>query len=1136
MMLPSSGNCPIDHYSVAFGCPTLASVIQTVARSSSMQYQIRPPAVTSYCHCSISTPFIDREPSEPLSGCWRESRCRGSPVIRSHAVRALAGAAEQICSQPLTASLVENRKSQPPGAGGGATRSLRLDTSISQRQRNRITFGIDRTAESARESWVCVDLGGALPLAKQLTNRGKVVDHRDGDQGLGQLVDECLSIWPGKKCRPWEDFVDRGIEARRAVNKQVPQQPRERVKGFVPFLVAVKLAQPQCGSVTPAQYDVMVGEFSDDLVRLAQELREWTLDHSHVPTISEVLQKSMPADNRVRHSPFKNCGQLADVLCMGPDQSGCQDVRPVTRTSRVGVRRFPAVVALVSALGLVVVGAGCSGATPDVISARPIGDTASDQAADRSLVSVGAAGSTVVSTVDSSVVSSVVSSVPPAPSTMPADEPTAVAAPISVHDLPVAPQSRSDSMRSSLATSPGLDTGQIERLVPISSGLALVGSSERFQQGSIPVVVVYGLTDGGLQEVDAHVLDVPGVGSASAVDLVELDDGSLRVLGWEDHPAGPAALLWHLSPGVAPVLEHRFGPNEFAGDAQLIELDTTGRTWLVSTRRGFDGKLDVALETPDGWVSKSVDAGFVGNIQAAAFGDRLTVWSSGELLDADGRLVDAGWIARTYELDGDELQVSQSTFAPPGVLIGNAAWVGDEYVFPVTETAGESTLWSTADGVSWSQLAVPTQPGMLVRAVVDAAFGTIVLGVADHPDADTGLWTVQALVVQDAGVEPWSAPFPVDTLTAPWSTDMLVEAIGSSLVVIDRPPRAFPTMLILDSAGSKNLNLAFGLETPHRIERVVDLMPSPDGVVAVVETRSAAEPGMWNVDQRSIYLLSEGQWQGVTSGYVQAGTMWRGRPLFAIPSESGTLSWYRMVGSDVEVIGSTNRFTTAKEMVSVNDELFVVGVVDDRQHLFHGRPDVELTETPGLPDNHMIVELCADDDLPYVVVESMLDGSRLLATVRDGSVVMIDELSQWLADSTLHRRPPLCWVTKDAVGVMGEFDWQSDTTTPVIAWQPIEGSSRGQSTQGSFHTLPGSVGHDVSPGQFITNIVGVAHDRHGSFDAVWWSVPKYGQLIHKSVFGGNGRQEALAVLQVSDGFLIGGTDNGEPIIWIVPDA
>ena len=92
-------------YSVAFGWPTCASVIHTVLVLSSMQYQIRPPAVISYCHCSISVPFTDRRPSEPLSGCWRWSGRRGSWVVLSEAVRVFVGAAAQICSHPLTAPL-----------------------------------------------------------------------------------------------------------------------------------------------------------------------------------------------------------------------------------------------------------------------------------------------------------------------------------------------------------------------------------------------------------------------------------------------------------------------------------------------------------------------------------------------------------------------------------------------------------------------------------------------------------------------------------------------------------------------------------------------------------------------------------------------------------------------------------------------------------------------------------------------------------------------------------------------------------------------------------------------------------------------------------------------------------------------
>ncbi len=92
-------------YSVALGWSTCASVIHTVLVLLSMQCQIRLPAVISYCHCSTSVPSPGRRPNEPLSGCWRWSRRRGSWVILSQAVRVFVGAAAQICSHPLTAPL-----------------------------------------------------------------------------------------------------------------------------------------------------------------------------------------------------------------------------------------------------------------------------------------------------------------------------------------------------------------------------------------------------------------------------------------------------------------------------------------------------------------------------------------------------------------------------------------------------------------------------------------------------------------------------------------------------------------------------------------------------------------------------------------------------------------------------------------------------------------------------------------------------------------------------------------------------------------------------------------------------------------------------------------------------------------------
>jgi hypothetical protein len=100
-----SATCP-ERHSVDFGWPVAASISHTVRRASSMQYQSLPPPVTSYCHCSRETPLTTRIPSVPFSGCCRESRWRGSVVMRSHAVRVLPGAAAQTFSQPSTADLL----------------------------------------------------------------------------------------------------------------------------------------------------------------------------------------------------------------------------------------------------------------------------------------------------------------------------------------------------------------------------------------------------------------------------------------------------------------------------------------------------------------------------------------------------------------------------------------------------------------------------------------------------------------------------------------------------------------------------------------------------------------------------------------------------------------------------------------------------------------------------------------------------------------------------------------------------------------------------------------------------------------------------------------------------------------------
>lgn len=107
-------------YSVAFGCAGPAATTQTIRRSPSGQYQIRPPAVTSYCHCSSVRLPIWRLPNWPRSRCCRAgfSGCAGRSVSTTHASHVLARATRQSSSHPFAAADVAKRASQPSGRDG----------------------------------------------------------------------------------------------------------------------------------------------------------------------------------------------------------------------------------------------------------------------------------------------------------------------------------------------------------------------------------------------------------------------------------------------------------------------------------------------------------------------------------------------------------------------------------------------------------------------------------------------------------------------------------------------------------------------------------------------------------------------------------------------------------------------------------------------------------------------------------------------------------------------------------------------------------------------------------------------------------------------------------------------------------
>jgi hypothetical protein len=148
-------------------------------------------------------------------------------------------------------------------------------------------------SKSPCEPGIGVDLGRRLPLSKELTDRRKVVDHRDGKQSSGEFLEEQLPIGARQEGRPGERLIDRRLQTCRAVDEEASQQSSECVERFIPFLLTVCLAQAERWSIPAPKDDVVVGQICDDLIRLTQELREGSLDHTHALTISELLQKSM---------------------------------------------------------------------------------------------------------------------------------------------------------------------------------------------------------------------------------------------------------------------------------------------------------------------------------------------------------------------------------------------------------------------------------------------------------------------------------------------------------------------------------------------------------------------------------------------------------------------------------------------------------------------------------------------------------------------------------------------------------------------------------------------------------------------------------------------------------------------------
>lgn len=124
------GRRTLSQPSVIFGCPVPACDSHTTFLVGSGTYHTRAPPVTSYCHCSSSSPPTDRVPRSPLRRCCRVGFVGVVGPVRSFVQHSFVGPGADLhnSSQPLIASLVRYLTSHSPFPAGGATRSWRFGT------------------------------------------------------------------------------------------------------------------------------------------------------------------------------------------------------------------------------------------------------------------------------------------------------------------------------------------------------------------------------------------------------------------------------------------------------------------------------------------------------------------------------------------------------------------------------------------------------------------------------------------------------------------------------------------------------------------------------------------------------------------------------------------------------------------------------------------------------------------------------------------------------------------------------------------------------------------------------------------------------------------------------------------------
>lgn len=253
----------------------MAAVVDAVPEPACARYLVLP----LFQHFAVDRPSSET-PFERMLALAAGARIRGDPFPGAPSVRRGAGADRL----PSCCRFAGRISEVPTTWPGWRSHTLSALGHLLPRQGfHRRSFGFERPSQPSGEPGVGVDFGGGPPLPDELAQRGVVVEFGGRGDRSGELIGEDLTVPYGEEFEPGKSLGKGFGERLRIVHGQVAEHSPYGDEGAGPAGIAVGKGQAEVRLVPPAQEDVTALEVFGYLLRVAKEVREGSLNDSHVP-------------------------------------------------------------------------------------------------------------------------------------------------------------------------------------------------------------------------------------------------------------------------------------------------------------------------------------------------------------------------------------------------------------------------------------------------------------------------------------------------------------------------------------------------------------------------------------------------------------------------------------------------------------------------------------------------------------------------------------------------------------------------------------------------------------------------------------------------------------------------------------